>query len=84
MGAQQTIENTRANQRREIPLSNSLAIPSPICWSCSSLPGPEMANRERRRMRVEFGLPVCDVYRHGAEELVDAVLALQSALRDTS
>jgi hypothetical protein len=43
-----------------------------------------MANRERRRMRVEFGLPVCDVYRHGAEELVDAVLALQSALRDTS
>jgi uncharacterized NAD-dependent epimerase/dehydratase family protein len=32
---------------------------------------------ERTRIRREFGLPVCDVIRHGPDELVAAVLALQ-------
>ena len=30
---------------------------------------------ERRRVRDELGLPACDVYRHGADELVEAVIA---------
>ena len=36
------------------------------------------AENERERMRSEFGLPVCDVLRHGPDELVDAVLAFQA------
>jgi len=35
------------------------------------------AEAERGRVRAEFGLPVCDVFRHGPDELVDAVLRLQ-------
>ncbi len=38
------------------------------------------AERERERVRAELGLPVCDVYRHGPEELVEAVLGLQKEL----
>jgi uncharacterized NAD-dependent epimerase/dehydratase family protein len=34
---------------------------------------------ERRRVRDELGVPVCDVLRHGPEQLVDAVLGLQQA-----
>lgn len=34
------------------------------------------ADREVQRARDEFGLPACDVYRHGAGALADAVLAL--------
>ena len=41
---------------------------------------PEVAANERERIRDEFGLPVCDVYRNGADELVDAVLKLQKEL----
>lgn len=33
------------------------------------------AEAERARVRAEFNLPVCDVIRHGPEELVQAVLA---------
>lgn len=40
----------------------------------------EVAAKERERLRAEFGLPVCDVYRDGANELVDAVLRLQREL----
>ncbi len=36
---------------------------------------------ERRRVRDELGLPACDVYRDGAEELAEAVLALRDALK---
>lgn len=36
---------------------------------------------ERQRLRDEFGLPVCDVIRHGADELVQATLDLQKQLR---
>ena len=31
-------------------------------------------------MRKEMGVPVCDVFRHGPDELVDAVLGLQREL----
>jgi uncharacterized NAD-dependent epimerase/dehydratase family protein len=39
----------------------------------------EAAEDERRRVRDEFGLPVCDVFRHGPDELVEAVLQLRQA-----
>lgn len=32
------------------------------------------ADVERQRVRNEFGLPVCDIFLHGTDELVDAVL----------
>lgn len=31
------------------------------------------AERERERVREELGLPVCDIFRHGPQELLDAV-----------
>jgi len=40
----------------------------------------EDAEREREKVRKELGVPVCDVFRHGPEELVDAVLKLQGEL----
>lgn len=40
---------------------------------------PEEAQRERERTRAEFGLPTCDVFRDGPDELVEAVLAFRSA-----
>lgn len=39
------------------------------------------AAEERRRVRGEMGLPVCDVLRDGPEELVDAVLRLREERR---
>lgn len=38
------------------------------------------AERERIRVEDELGLPACDVYRHGADVLVDAVQALREEL----
>jgi uncharacterized NAD-dependent epimerase/dehydratase family protein len=38
------------------------------------------AETERERIRAEFGLPVCDVVRHGPGELADAVLRLKQEL----
>ena len=37
---------------------------------------------ERQRLRDELGLPVCDVIRHGPDELVQATLDLQQELRN--
>lgn len=37
----------------------------------------EQAAAERERVRQELGLPVCDVIRHGPDELVQAALALK-------
>ena len=37
---------------------------------------------ERKRLRDQFGLPVCDVIRHGSDELVEAARKLQKELRD--
>jgi uncharacterized NAD-dependent epimerase/dehydratase family protein len=38
---------------------------------------------ERKRLRDEFGLPICDVIRHGPDELVQAVNTLQKELRSS-
>lgn len=35
---------------------------------------------QREKVRKELGLPVCDVIRHGSDELVEAVLALKQKL----
>ncbi len=34
----------------------------------------EQADEERQRLRRELGLPICDVLRHGTEELAQAIL----------
>ena len=46
----------------------------------SRLLTPEQAEAERERVRGELGLPVCDVFRHGPDELVQAVLDLKTEL----
>ncbi len=38
---------------------------------------PAEAQRERQRVREEFQLPVCDIFRDGPQELADAVLRLR-------
>ena len=40
----------------------------------------EEAEAERERVRGELGLPVCDVFRHGPNELVEAVICMRSEL----
>jgi len=40
----------------------------------SRLCTPEEAEAEREHMRERFKMPVCDVFRHGADELIAAVL----------
>ncbi len=42
--------------------------------------GADEAEEERERVRQELGLPVCDVVRHGPDELVEAVLRLKPQL----
>ena len=37
------------------------------------------ATAERQRVKVEFNLPVCDVIRHGPDELVEAVLRFKES-----
>ena len=37
------------------------------------------AEIERERVRAEFGLPVCDVIRHGPGELVEAILKFKAS-----
>ncbi len=39
----------------------------------------DQAARERERVKSEFGLPACDVFRDGPDELVDAVLRFKNA-----
>lgn len=60
----------------------ALAMPSRVIGIAmnSRLLSPEEAEAERRRVRDEFGVPACDVVRHGPGDLVDAVLALQAEL----
>lgn len=43
--------------------------------------GPQEAAAERERVSREFDLPVCDVYRDGADPLADAVLQLKQELQ---
>jgi uncharacterized NAD-dependent epimerase/dehydratase family protein len=40
---------------------------------------PAAAAEERKRTKAEFGLPTCDVFRDGPEELVEAVIAFKQA-----
>jgi uncharacterized NAD-dependent epimerase/dehydratase family protein len=40
---------------------------------------PEGAARERERVKAEFGLPACDVFRDGPDELVEAVIRFKNA-----
>jgi len=47
----------------------------------SSAYSEEEAAAERRRVRRRLGLPVCDVIRHGPDELVEAVLNLKRTLK---
>jgi uncharacterized NAD-dependent epimerase/dehydratase family protein len=46
----------------------------------SRLLGPDEAEAERERVRRELGVPVCDVIRHGPDDMIDAILALQHEL----
>jgi uncharacterized NAD-dependent epimerase/dehydratase family protein len=47
----------------------------------SSKCSEEAADEERRQVRRRLGLPVCDVIRHGPDELVEAVLNLKRTLK---
>lgn len=60
----------------------SLAIPSKVIGVAmnSRTLSPEEAEVERERVRKELGLPVCDVIRHGSDELVDAILDYRQKL----
>jgi uncharacterized NAD-dependent epimerase/dehydratase family protein len=44
----------------------------------SRLLNAEQAEIEREKVRKELGVPVCDVIRHGSDELVEAVFALRA------
>jgi uncharacterized NAD-dependent epimerase/dehydratase family protein len=54
----------------------SLMCPSQVIGVAinSRLLNDQQAEQERRRVREEMGLPVCDVIRNGPDELIDAVL----------
>ena len=41
---------------------------------------PDEADVEKDRVRKEMGLPVCDVFRDGPDELADAVLTFKESL----
>ena len=40
--------------------------------------GQDEAARERERVKAEFGLPACDVFRDGPDELVEAVIRFKN------
>ncbi|MBP85588.1 MAG: hypothetical protein CMJ64_02555 [Planctomycetaceae bacterium] len=59
----------------------SVFRPSPVIGISmnSSRVSAEEAEAERERVSAEFGLPVCDIFRHGASDLVDAILAFKAS-----
>ena len=74
------IELQSLNKLREAyETAASLMMPSRVIGIAmnSRLISEEDATEERERIREEFKLPVCDVFRHGPDELVDAVLSLR-------
>jgi len=52
-----------------------------IAINTKSMTDPAAVEDQRQRLRDELGLPVCDVIRHGPDELVKAVNDLQKELR---
>jgi uncharacterized NAD-dependent epimerase/dehydratase family protein len=60
----------------------SLAMPSKVIGVAmnSRLLTPDQAEAERERARKELGVPVCDVIRHGSDDLVEAILAFRQKL----
>ena len=52
-----------------------------IAMNTKNTPDDAAVEAERQRLKDEFGLPVCDVIRHGPDELVQAALNLQQELR---
>ena len=60
----------------------NLMMPSPVIGIAmnSRLLSAEAAEDERSRIREEFQLPVCDVFRHGSAELSEAVLKLKQQI----
>lgn len=49
----------------------------------SSFVSADEADREREKVRSELGLPVCDVIRHGSDELVQAIQKMSPQLAST-
>jgi|TARA_B110000495_G_scaffold147360_1_gene130241 uncharacterized NAD-dependent epimerase/dehydratase family protein len=64
--------------------SARLMMPSQVIGIAmnSRLLSAEAAEVERDRVRQEFDLPVCDVFRHGPDELTEAVLQLKQQLEN--
>jgi uncharacterized NAD-dependent epimerase/dehydratase family protein len=60
----------------------SLAMPAKVIGVAmnSRKLSPEDAEKEREKVRRELGLPVCDVIRHGSDELLDAILDYRQKL----
>jgi uncharacterized NAD-dependent epimerase/dehydratase family protein len=60
----------------------SLAMPSKVIGVAmnSRTLSPDEAEAERDRVRRELGVPVCDVIRHGPDDLLDAILAYRDKL----
>lgn len=60
----------------------SLSMPSKVIGIAmnSRLLTAEETEAERERVRKELGIPVCDVIRHGPDELVDAIVAYREKL----
>jgi D-glutamate N-acetyltransferase len=52
-----------------------------IAMNTKNVADPADVEDQRQRLRDELGLPVCDVIRHGPDELVHAVNGLQKELR---
>jgi D-glutamate N-acetyltransferase len=52
-----------------------------IAMNSKNITDPAEVEDERQRLRDEFGLPVCDVIRHGPDDLVQAVNELQAQRR---
>jgi uncharacterized NAD-dependent epimerase/dehydratase family protein len=81
------VEQVRIPPLAEIKRMNEMLASANVDYRCRVL-GIAMNSRrlsaadaenERQRVRAEFGLPVCDVIRHGPDELIDAVLAYQQS-----
>ncbi|MEM9587042.1 MAG: DUF1611 domain-containing protein [Planctomycetota bacterium] len=85
------VGRTEVNNMDSIPLRSlsqlrdayqtvaELMMPSTVIGVAmnSRLVDDKQAEAERERVRNELGLPVCDVIRHGADDLIDAIEAMR-------